>query len=1028
MAPQCQQAPGRIHDRVVTNGVREDNDTFAQQFSVLRLLPKTWSATDAMSELFITLPGGSLDLLQGHVLRDGEPVKIEPRAWRVLEKLARLRHRVVTKEELLAALRPEGTATEDALRQAVRGARRAIGDIGPQPIIRSIPRVGYIFDLPSTQAPAPAAAGLPRDVIPSLIIGPLRDQTGQPALHWAPKGLVACIAHGLSMDGRLHVQDAQSLPTSWPQEHSRMLQMLRAAGARHAVLGSLSLAGSELALDLQIHDDDRKKTVVAIRAATPAGLVLPAIEALQQTLLGDDKPHDSTHGLHGHSSLSIELFARAKHAASINRHAAALRAMDLLRQLAPGFPRLDLELLRVQALCGSDDAPATAARLLDAASRDQDRGLEAQGRQCLGTMHNVKGQLREAAQSFEQALLLGRSCMPPHWQGQTLTLLASVECRLGELHSVQTRLDEAQAILTRIGSHWGLLTVLWLRAIMSSLSGHAEQSIRWNRKLVKVARRLNANTALASVCLNLAGELVYADRLEEARECAEEATATALAIEADLSLLSTVVNIHCLLHRLQDRPDAAAELLTLLPQPAAVQDDGFIWQAHGHAAMAAGRIDEAAGCFMQAATECRRRGNRAAEEPLLPWLVEALVLSGRLPAAQAELERAETQAHLQDETTTANLLYPRALLARRRQQEPETRALLARLDTAPAALGLFRRLGQELSAAPSDAQREPPKPVAPPNAEMRRQYRFAQCLLDMERRELWVDGRRQAIAPTPFDVLVHLYRNRHRVVTQDELLDTVWHRAAGSPELVAQAIAKIRQAMRRSKTHAARIQTVYGKGYRLLADAHAQPDDDPAAALLSDLHPVQERPLAIVPLPTGKPGAEVSDPDWACPLEVIGYTLAMHAQLKRLSAAEVQACVDGAAGATPEALAAAIGARHADAHVLFARLVRRDDTLVLEYVLVSPAGRNEGSLQDQSPIALGRRLAARLLRLHAGTAQAHAPFAEEGVWTLQMLDLASRSAEERRPNDALQILDVVLDQDPDHDLATALKERIGAGS
>ena len=93
-----------------------------------------------MSELVITLPGASLDLLRGRVLRHGKPVKIEPRAWRVLEKLARFRHRVVTKEELLAALRPEGTASEAALRQAVRSARLAIGDDGPQPIIRSIAR------------------------------------------------------------------------------------------------------------------------------------------------------------------------------------------------------------------------------------------------------------------------------------------------------------------------------------------------------------------------------------------------------------------------------------------------------------------------------------------------------------------------------------------------------------------------------------------------------------------------------------------------------------------------------------------------------------------------------------------------------------------------------------------------------------------------------------------------------------------------------------------------------------------------
>ena len=493
-----------------------------------------------MSELLITLPGGSLDLLGRRVFRHGEPVKLEPRAWRVLEKLARLRHRVVTKEELLAALRPEGSATDAALRQAVRAARRAIGDDGPQPIIRSIPRVGYRFDVPSapsSSAPGPAAAGLSSDSIPSLIIGPLRNHTGRPSLQWAAHGLVACIAHGLSIDGRIQVQDAQSLETSWPQEEPRMLKMLRAAGARYAVVGSLTLAGRELTLDLQVHDQD-KKTVIPIRASAPAGLVLPAIQALQHTLLGVGGRQ--RHVLRGCSLMSIELFARAKHSAAINHHPAALRALELLKHLDPGFPRLDLELLRAQAVCGNDQGPISAARLLEAARRNQDQCLEAQVQQCFGTLHHVKGRLRDAAQSLQHALVLGRVCMPLHWQGYTLTLLASVECRLGELHSVSTRLNKAQGIFTRIGSHWGLLNVLWLRAIMSSLSGHAEQSIRWNRKLANTARRLNANTALASVCLNLAGELVYADRLDEARAYAEEATATALAIEADASLLSTV--------------------------------------------------------------------------------------------------------------------------------------------------------------------------------------------------------------------------------------------------------------------------------------------------------------------------------------------------------------------------------------------------------------------------------------------------------------------------------------------------------
>jgi hypothetical protein len=149
--------------------------------------------------------------------------------------------------------------------------------------------------------------------------------------------------------------------------------------------------------------------------------------------------------------------------------------------------------------------------------------------------------------------------------------------------------------------------------------------------------------------------------------------------------------------------------------------------------------------------------------------------------------------------------------------------------------------------------------------------------------------------------------------------------------------------------------------------------------------------------------------------------------LKRMSAAEVQAGVDAATAPTPEAIAAAMGTRSPGVHVLFARLARRMETLTLEYVLLSPASRIEGSMHDRSPTALGRRLAARLLQLHAGIAQGNAQAVDESEWMARMFDLASRAAEEHRRSEALQVLDVVLDQDPDHYLAADLKARIEAG-
>lgn len=979
-----------------------------------------------MTDALLALPGASLDLIRCRVLRSGQPVKVEPRAWRVLEQLARFRHRVVTKEELLAALSPEGEVSDAALRQAVRAARRAIGDDAAQSIIRSIARVGYIFDVPQVAGGTPAAARRVADTGPAVFVAPWRNETGLPRLQWIEAGLPAVLAHALVLDPRTAVRQAASLDRYTTPDRTFVRKMMRGFGARCGVSGTLRRLADGFEVELHIHTDDDIATVM-LRGASAAELAVPALRAVQRRVLGAHGSDATGAGLASCTPLALELFARSRQATAEHRHAAALRALELLNDLEPGFPRLELELLCAQAICGEERAQALADTLLSRAQHDGDAALEAQVRQSLGSLHAARGQLRDAAQSFRQSLAIGRDAMPADWLAHTLGLLASMECRLGETHTLPAHLDEAQAIFQRIGNHYGLMQVLWIRAVMSSLSGNAAQAIAWNRRLAASARRFGAGTTLVAACINLALDLLYADRLDEALSCAEESSATAQAIESSAELVSMIANVHCLVYRLLGRPDAAQALLAQLPRPADADDEGYLWMAHGHAAMAQGRTDEAADCFQRAAFECRRRGNRIAEVPLLPWLVEALVRSGRLQAAQAELDRADAQPHLQDDSTTANLLYPRALLARRQLQEPEAQALLAQLASAPAALPLFRRLGQESTAAPVDPQGVPPTPTSPPNGMMRRQYRFAHCVLDVERRELWVDGRRQTLAPKPFDVLVHLYRNRHRVVGQDELLDAVWGDADGSPEVVAQAITRVRRVLGKSRTQPVPLRSVYGKGYRLLADARVDPDDETAATLLSQLPSAPDRLLAVVPW-TDDAAPFTVDPDLAYPLEVLGYALALHARLHRMPAAQVRSALAGAHGASSQDVVAAIHARSPDAHVLLARLARRDENLLLEYRLVSHAVRTEGVVQERSPAVLGRRLAEKLVHLHADHAQARAHAADDDAWVMQMIELASRAAEERRWVRALRILDVVLDHAADSPLAAELKARVQSAS
>ncbi len=82
--------------------------------------------------------------------RHGQAVEVEPKALEVLFHLVLQRQRLVSKQELLAAVWPNATVTEGSLARAVSLARAAIGDSGRDPrLILTVARRGYRFAPPS---------------------------------------------------------------------------------------------------------------------------------------------------------------------------------------------------------------------------------------------------------------------------------------------------------------------------------------------------------------------------------------------------------------------------------------------------------------------------------------------------------------------------------------------------------------------------------------------------------------------------------------------------------------------------------------------------------------------------------------------------------------------------------------------------------------------------------------------------------------------------------------------------------------
>ena len=86
-----------------------------------------------------------LDLDSGCFRLDGNEIALRPKTFAVLHYLIENSGRLVSKDDLFAAVWPNLAVTDDALVQSIGELRRALGDDGPR-LIKTIPRRGYRFE------------------------------------------------------------------------------------------------------------------------------------------------------------------------------------------------------------------------------------------------------------------------------------------------------------------------------------------------------------------------------------------------------------------------------------------------------------------------------------------------------------------------------------------------------------------------------------------------------------------------------------------------------------------------------------------------------------------------------------------------------------------------------------------------------------------------------------------------------------------------------------------------------------------
>jgi Tol biopolymer transport system component/DNA-binding winged helix-turn-helix (wHTH) protein len=94
---------------------------------------------------------------------------------------------------------------------------------------------------------------------------------------------------------------------------------------------------------------------------------------------------------------------------------------------------------------------------------------------------------------------------------------------------------------------------------------------------------------------------------------------------------------------------------------------------------------------------------------------------------------------------------------------------------------------------------------------------FGDVRVDLAAERVWRGGELVELEPKAFEVLRHLLHNPDRLVSKQELFDTVWERTAVTDNALTRVVAQLRRAIGDDARDARYVETVPTRGYRFIA-------------------------------------------------------------------------------------------------------------------------------------------------------------------------------------------------------------------
>jgi adenylate cyclase len=189
--------------------------------------------------------------------------ELRPKSFKVLRYLIEHAGRVVNKEELLNAVWPDVTVSDESLTQCIRDVRRALGGEG-QWIVKTVPRRGYLVDVVvsecATTSSETAMAAMKGEISPlahpgrpSIAVLAFTNMGGDPSQDYFSDGITEDIITELSRFSELLVI-ARNSSFQYKGRPVDVRQIGRELGVRYVLEGSIRRSGDRVRISAQLVD------------------------------------------------------------------------------------------------------------------------------------------------------------------------------------------------------------------------------------------------------------------------------------------------------------------------------------------------------------------------------------------------------------------------------------------------------------------------------------------------------------------------------------------------------------------------------------------------------------------------------------------------------------------------------------------------------------------------------------------------------------------------------------------------------